>query len=167
VAAWELLTAAGANADSLKDKWGRTAADVARLNGWSVVAPSTSTSGSQDSSDASNSKGTTLVPQPSAEGRRKTLPPNTATTAVISHPSCVRHYTCPPSETEETSAPPENIRRLKVLLDGHIGALRSTELEQSLAWFPESKAAALTDVLRVHEWQYIKQMQVGDKTDSK
>ena len=41
----------------------------------------------------------------------------TTPTAVLTHPMCVRHFTCPPSMTTNPSAPPENIRRLSVLLD--------------------------------------------------
>jgi acetoin utilization deacetylase AcuC-like enzyme len=39
------------------------------------------------------------------------------------------------------------------------GCLRSQELEKDITWVEEARAAALSDVLRVHEWPYVKQIQ--------
>jgi hypothetical protein len=81
------------------------------------------------------------------------------TTAIISHPFCRMHYTCPPSATEELSAPPENFRRLSVVIDEQHGALRSADIEHNVVFVEECRKAALTDVLRVHEWTYVRRLQ--------
>ena len=39
------------------------------------------------------------------------------------------------------------------------GCLRSKELDMDITWVEEARAAALSDVLRVHEWPYVKQIQ--------
>ena len=81
------------------------------------------------------------------------------TTAVLTHPYCRMHYTCPPSSTEELSAPPENFRRLSVVIDEQHGALRSSDLEPNLMFIEECRKAVLSDVLRVHEWTYVRRLQ--------
>ena len=90
--AWQQLILCGANT-AITDKWDRTAKEVAELSGFSV---------SPDWNLESK--------VPGAELKKKV-------TAVLTHPMCVRHYTCPPSSTTSPQAPPENIRRLTVLLD--------------------------------------------------
>ena len=39
------------------------------------------------------------------------------------------------------------------------GALRSSDIGSEIAWVEEARAAALSDVLRVHEWPYVKNIQ--------
>ena len=39
------------------------------------------------------------------------------------------------------------------------GALRSSDIGSDIAWVEEARAAALSDVLRVHEWPYVKNIQ--------
>ena len=50
-----------------------------------------------------------------------------APTAMITHPYCRQHYTCPPSEEGE-DVPPENIKRLHVIIDQQDGALVGEDL---------------------------------------
>eukprot|EP00602_Paraphysomonas_sp_CaronLab_P002589 CAMPEP_0185019948 /NCGR_PEP_ID=MMETSP1103-20130426/2532_1 /TAXON_ID=36769 /ORGANISM="Paraphysomonas bandaiensis, Strain Caron Lab Isolate" /LENGTH=895 /DNA_ID=CAMNT_0027550535 /DNA_START=54 /DNA_END=2741 /DNA_ORIENTATION=- len=82
-----------------------------------------------------------------------------AQTAIISHPFCRMHYTCAPSSTEDESAPPENIKRLAVLLDDTNGVLRARDLESSVVFIDDCRPAAMSDVLRVHEWPYVRRLQ--------
>ena len=88
-----------------------------------------------------------------------------ATTAIVSHPYCMRHFSCPPSEVNSPSAPPENVRRLVVLLDKADGVLRCNQLNRmthnipKLTWVERARAATMSDVLRVHEWSYVRHVQ--------
>ena len=95
VNAWRELVRLGADSTIL-DKRSRSAKEVAELHGWTVSAANVLESKEHDDRMASESR---------------------AVTAVLTHPMCVRHFTCPPSSTNSPSAPPENIRRLSVLLD--------------------------------------------------
>ena len=94
--AWRELVRLGADTTIL-DKRSRSAKEVAELHGWTVSAAYALESKEHDDRMASES--------------------SRAVTAVLTHPMCVRHFTCPPSSTNSPSAPPENIRRLSVLLD--------------------------------------------------
>jgi hypothetical protein len=96
VNAWRELVRLGAD-PAILDKRSRTAKEVAELHGWSVSASYVLESKEHDERMAGKS--------------------SRAVTAVLTHPMCVRHFTCPPSSTNSPSAPPENIRRLSVLLD--------------------------------------------------
>lgn len=80
-------------------------------------------------------------------------------TTIITNPFCIRHHTCPPSQLKSSSAPPENIKRIQVLVDNNNGVLNGTDLSENLSWIKNSKLAALSDVLRVHEWTYVRKVQ--------
>lgn len=82
-----------------------------------------------------------------------------AITAVLSHDLCREHFTCAPSDTESPSAPPENIKRLHVLLDEKQGVLRSSDLAPHLHFVGNCRKASMGDVLRVHEWSYVRRLQ--------
>ena len=90
--AWRELLLAGAKPD-IKDKWDRTAIQVAELSGF-------------DTSTLWNVQ--SKIPVDIIKEK---------VTAVLTHPMCIKHFTCPPSATNSPQAPPENIRRLTVLLD--------------------------------------------------
>eukprot|EP00596_Hydrurales_sp_CCMP1899_P003639 CAMPEP_0119048606 /NCGR_PEP_ID=MMETSP1177-20130426/59890_1 /TAXON_ID=2985 /ORGANISM="Ochromonas sp, Strain CCMP1899" /LENGTH=826 /DNA_ID=CAMNT_0007024745 /DNA_START=66 /DNA_END=2546 /DNA_ORIENTATION=+ len=142
--AWEILIKSGANVN-ITDKYNRTAVEVASMYGWTTT-----------------NKGYLTKMNDPVTGEK-----NTAVTGVLTHPMCVRHFTCPPSETEDPSAPPENIKRLTVLLDKETGCLRANDVAEGIRWVEESRAAALSDVLRVHEWPYVKQIQTKCETVNK
>eukprot|EP00597_Dinobryon_sp_UTEXLB2267_P005378 CAMPEP_0170065406 /NCGR_PEP_ID=MMETSP0019_2-20121128/5506_1 /TAXON_ID=98059 /ORGANISM="Dinobryon sp., Strain UTEXLB2267" /LENGTH=560 /DNA_ID=CAMNT_0010272269 /DNA_START=242 /DNA_END=1921 /DNA_ORIENTATION=- len=80
-------------------------------------------------------------------------------TGILSSPECSRHLTCSPADLLTASAPPENTRRLEVLLHPERGVLRSQELLPRLWMQPSTQPAALADVLRVHEWSYVRRVQ--------
>lgn len=117
-----------------KDSLGRTPVQLAERSGWSV-----------DAKDHSR-----LVANAGTSGRA---------TAIVANPLCSRHFTCPPSQVETPSAPPENTKRLHVLIDEHAGVLRAADLSANLQWVENGKSAALVDVLRVHEWAYVRKVQ--------
>lgn len=81
-------------------------------------------------------------------------------TLVVSSPLCFRHHTCPPSQLRDSPwlAPPENVRRLHLLLDRSDGVLRAADICNRLRWVTDTEIAPISDVLRVHEWEYICQL---------
>ena len=135
VGMWSLLVNAGAD-ETAVDFMGRTPAALAFLHGWKV-----------DAADKASLVQWTIESTDACK------------TALLTHPLCRTHYTCPPSETETPNAPPENFKRLSVLLDAEYGALRSSEIEKDLVWIEKSNAATISDVLRVHEWPYVRMLQ--------
>lgn len=119
------------------DGLGRSPVQLAERSGWSV--------------DANDPSHLTPIVGSSTSGA--------TTTAIVANPLCSRHYTCPPSQVETPSAPPENTKRLHVLIDEHAGVLRATDLSAHLQWVSNARSAALVDVLRVHEWSYVRKVQ--------
>lgn len=94
-----------------------------------------------------------------ADGCKESCQSDKPTTAILSHHLCRMHYTCPPSETESPSAPPENIKRLHVIIDERQGCLRGSDLASRVQFIENCKPASMGDVLRVHEWGYVRRLQ--------
>eukprot|EP01035_Chromulina_nebulosa_P018539 gene18539-24259_t len=80
-------------------------------------------------------------------------------TAVITDHVCLEHHTCHPSDLQSPSAPPENVHRLKVLIDPNDGILYSNDIASYLKHITSAKPATITDILRVHEWTYVRKIQ--------
>ena len=134
---WEVLIAAGVVEDGKTDSWGRTPAQLAKVHGWiagkkGLLQP-----------DLTRLQPSNMLEYP---------------TSIITHKYCRQHYTCPPSETG-ADVPPENIKRLHVIIDSKDGVLKGTDLANRLVWNEECRMAAMSDVLRVHEWSYIRRIQ--------
>ncbi|KAL3919834.1 MAG: hypothetical protein SGILL_003554 [Bacillariaceae sp.] len=71
-------------------------------------------------------------------------------TLLITHELCILHRTCPPIRRDSASEPPpENVRRLQVLVDPETGILRTGEFSKC-NWQGEARRAALVDVLKVN-----------------
>jgi len=79
-------------------------------------------------------------------------------TLLICHELCSKHMTCQPitrsGSANDESPPPENIRRLSVLLNNNDGILKSEEFD-GCVWEGESRRAAMSDILKVHEYSYV------------
>jgi len=76
-------------------------------------------------------------------------------TFLICHELCSSHLTCPPIERDpDADVPPENIRRLSVLLNKDTGILRGAEFD-GCKWEGECRRASIADVLKVHEYSYV------------
>jgi ankyrin repeat protein len=69
-------------------------------------------------------------------------------TLLLHHELCLLHRTCPPIARDSDEPPPENVRRLQVLVDPETGILRSGEFS-NLIWRNEARRAAISDVLKV------------------
>ena len=90
-------------------------------------------------------------------------PSSAPPTLLISHVECNAHRTCAPLSRDVTSIPPENTARLSVLLDdARCGTLTASEF--SKLHHMSAPTAAIADVLRVHEYEYIRRVlaRVGD-----
>lgn len=78
-------------------------------------------------------------------------------TLILCHELCIQHRTCPPivrGDAETSEPPPENVRRLNVLINDDDGILRCGEF-RACKWYTDVRRAALSDVLKVHEYPYI------------
>lgn len=75
--------------------------------------------------------------------------PNSST-LLLCHELCLLHRTCPPIRRNSLDPPPENVRRLHVLVDKETGILRSGEFS-SLSWKGEARRAAMADILKVSD----------------
>jgi acetoin utilization deacetylase AcuC-like enzyme/ankyrin repeat protein len=93
--------------------------------------------------------------------------PDKERTLILTHAQCAQHHTCAPISREIGYIPPENASRLEVLLSPVFGTLRSEELAAStklIAFAPEAK---MSDVLRVHEYEYVRRIlsKVGEANE--
>lgn len=145
---WSLIVEKEGNETiNLIDKFNRSPIDIANDNGWIVETHK-------------KTKNKSILRMDETKGRA----PGTTCTVIVKNQMCSEHYTCPPSLTENPSAPPENIKRLSVLIDDSNGILRSSDINPNLQWIEEAKSATMSDILRVHEWSYIRQIQAKCET---
>lgn len=159
-AAASILLKRGANITAVTSCLGMTPLHIAASKGardvWKILIDA----GASDSLvDSMGRTPLALLAQNTADG--PTAGDGSGGTAIVAHEFCSVHFTCPPSIVHTNKAPPENMRRLQLLVDQRMGALRSTDLSNKLLWIPQKdvKPAALSDVLRVHEWSYIRHLQ--------
>jgi len=76
-------------------------------------------------------------------------------TLLLTHELCVLHRTCSIIRRDSNSEPPpENVRRLHVLVDQETGILRTGEFTRC-TWENETRRAAMVDVLKCHEYNYV------------
>lgn len=75
-------------------------------------------------------------------------------TIVFCHELCMLHRSCPPIRRDSPEPPPENVRRLQVLLDAETGILRSGDFA-GLLWQGQARRAAISDVLKIHDYSYV------------
>jgi ankyrin repeat protein len=85
-------------------------------------------------------------------------------TLVLAPPECLEHHTAPwPFVRGGADPPPENVNRLVVLTRPGTGVLRTSEFAgaAALRWDERPRRAALGDVLRVHDWAYVRKIQAA------
>eukprot|EP00592_Proboscia_alata_P005583 CAMPEP_0194382834 /NCGR_PEP_ID=MMETSP0174-20130528/63296_1 /TAXON_ID=216777 /ORGANISM="Proboscia alata, Strain PI-D3" /LENGTH=836 /DNA_ID=CAMNT_0039168501 /DNA_START=185 /DNA_END=2692 /DNA_ORIENTATION=- len=81
-------------------------------------------------------------------------------TLILCHELCSLHRSCPPivrGSSTLSEPPPENVRRLHVLINKNDGIFHSNEFA-SCSWEIEARRAAMADVLRVHEYSYVEKL---------
>ncbi|KAH8738534.1 hypothetical protein FG386_001916 [Cryptosporidium ryanae] len=87
-----------------------------------------------------------------------------ASTRVFTHKYCFNHIMLPEPmdlpirRSKLINKIPENPTRLEVLVKPSVGILRSNEFSL-LQWTETTRPALLSDVLRVHDWAYIRLLQ--------
>ena len=134
-----LASANGAAAAVAKDSRGRTPARVAAQRGHADAA-------------------TKLGCKPADVAS----PVSSGPTLVLAPPSCSEHATAPLLARGAPEPPPENERRLDALLHPSAGALRAAEFASVLELDETTDTPAeLGDVLRCHEWAYVRQLQTA------
>ena len=129
-----LLLLAGAST-TIADRRGYTPGQLAYKRGMPIPIDLVETLGDPPESGT--------IPSP----RDLIVDPN-GSTILICHELCLLHRTCPPILRNSPEPPPENVRRLHVLVDPQSGILRTGEFG-SLLWKNEARRAAITDVLKV------------------
>lgn len=78
-----------------------------------------------------------------------------SSTFLICHELCLAHRSCPPIRRDTImDPPPENVRRLHVLINDHDGILRSNEFGR-IIWEGKARRAAMADVLKCHDYNYV------------
>ncbi|KAK2080039.1 hypothetical protein QBZ16_002435 [Prototheca wickerhamii] len=83
----------------------------------------------------------------------------TAQTLIVAPPECWAHHSAPwPRSRAAPEPPPENVGRLAALADPLLGALRGREAG-AVAWDERPRRVALGDLLRVHDWSYVRRIQ--------
>lgn len=139
-----LLLNAGANPD-IADKRGFTPGQYAHKRGMLIPNDVSFNLGGPPSSG--------LIPPP----RDLIVDPDN-NTLLITHELCGLHRTCPPIRRDSsTEPPPENVRRLHVLVDKETGILRSGEFDRC-NFENEGRRAALVDILKCHEYSYVEKI---------
>ena len=110
---------------------------------------------------ASGSGGPALA----AAGDAGAPPPSpSSTTLIIAPDACAAHRTAPnPITRAGPDPPPENVHRLTVISHPSLGLLRCpTDLFGSrLAWREAARPATAGDVMRVHDWAYVRGLQAA------
>lgn len=137
---------------SRKDGRGRLPADWARAHGHKEDLALLT----QDDADAAMSDTQQVANGVADSASSATKKP----TLVLAHEICERHYTCRPAWTRNRGffdVPPENVNRLKVLLNDEIGSLRCSRLAKSLQWGVPTQAE-IADILRVHDFAYVQKI---------
>jgi ankyrin repeat protein len=130
-----LLLQAGANVD-IADRRGFTPGQHAHKRGMLVPNDLLETLGGPPSSG--------IVAPP-----RDLIVDPDSNTLVVTHELCGLHRTCTPIRRDPNAdPPPENVRRLSVLVDDETGILRTGEFGPC-AWENETRRAAMVDVLKV------------------
>lgn len=148
-----LLLQAGANVD-IADRRGYTPGQIAHKRGMLIPNDLLETLGGPPSS------GTVAPP-------RDLIVDPDSNTLVVTHELCGLHRTCAPIRRDPNSdPPPENVRRLSVLVDEETGILRTGEFGPC-AWENETRRAAMVDVLKVSLlYYYFKASSHGRRIDT-
>jgi len=85
-------------------------------------------------------------------------PPPPPPPVIIAPDECFMHHSCPPITRDGRDPPPENVNRLQVLLNKKTGILRAAEFS-NVDIVSEVRPATMADVLRVHEYPYVRKIQ--------
>lgn len=140
-----LLIQAGAAAYQL-DKRGYTPAKLAQRRGMAIP------------NDLVSVLNNAALPGASVDDQSRDLimDPDSKT-LILCHELCSRHHSCPPitrAGGKSSDPPPENIRRLNVLINEETGIFRTSEFS-GCEWETDARRASIADILKVHEYSYV------------
>jgi len=83
-------------------------------------------------------------------------------TKIFTHETCLKHHSCHEirRDGEHDDPPPENVRRLEVLVGTREGGglLRKKNGATNVEWEESSRRAAIGDVLKCHEYSYVERV---------
>ncbi|GBG00204.1 hypothetical protein Rsub_12985 [Raphidocelis subcapitata] len=97
-----------------------------------------------------------------ANGAAAAAPAPALRTLLLAPEQCLEHYTSrQPVTRAGPEPPPENLERLRVLLDREKGSLRAAEFEGRVVWGGPVAPAPIGDLLRVHDWGYLRSLQAA------
>lgn len=148
-AAAELLLKAHPPAAGQQERHGFNPATLAARRGFADLAAQL-----QAAAEAAGVRGAAVAAPAAAAaaaGRRPTL--------IVAPPQCEKHLTCRDPLPRGVCPPPENVERLRVLVEPGRGILRNDRLAQLLAWELNVPPAPMSDILRVHDWNYVRKLQ--------
>lgn len=149
--------ARGWTAAKWAERCGRSAGLVAVLNNTDddAAAAAAAATAAEEVEDEDDEGGddTESAGERGRAGSRRTL--------LLWHPQCERHYTCSPAalDVRGEDVPAENVKRLRVLLEPGLGILRCSRLEKGRMQWAKAPRAQMSDVLRVHDYAYVKTLQ--------
>ncbi len=144
-----LLLKSGAD-PSLVDQRGFTPGGLAYKRGMPVPNDLQSVLGPMNSGIPSSLDSSSFMP-----AKRDLIIDPVQPTFLICHELCSNHFTCSPiTRDPELDIPPENVRRLTVLLDQSTGILRGGEFD-GCKWESECRRASMADILKIHDYSYI------------
>ncbi|KAL3144011.1 hypothetical protein ABBQ32_003818 [Trebouxia sp. C0010 RCD-2024] len=141
---------------AVKDKKGLTAAEWAHKHGHQALAKQLADARSRAQAISGAEPSGDMVPdQASLHSGEDGMKP----TLLVAPAECYSHRTCPePITRDGQEPPPENVNRLKVLTHPASGILRSAEFS-NLQWDERSQPGCMADILRVHDWSYVRSIQ--------
>lgn len=148
-AACELLLKAHPPAAGQQDRHGFNPATLAARRGFAGLAAQL-----QAAAEDAGISGAAAAAAPTADASDK------RPTLIVAPPQCEKHLTCPDPLPRGICPPPENVERLRVLVEPGRGILRCDRLAQLLAWELNVAPAPISDILRVHDWNYVCKLQV-------
>lgn len=164
-AAAQLLLAVDPAAATVSDRHGFTPAQLAHRRGHIALstmlsAAAAATAAAPDRPMAAAER-TAAAVAGSNHGTSISLCDNKPRTLIVAPPECELHRTCPDPLPRGMHAPPENVERLRVLVTPQQGILQTKEFIDKLTWETSVAPAPIADVLRVHDWNYVRGLQVS------
>eukprot|EP00879_Flechtneria_rotunda_P013392 GHRR01013982.1.p1 GENE.GHRR01013982.1~~GHRR01013982.1.p1 ORF type:complete len:768 (+),score=320.97 GHRR01013982.1:988-3291(+) len=82
-------------------------------------------------------------------------------TLIVAPLECELHRTCPDPLPRGMHPPPENVERIRVLTAPGRGILHSRNFDGRLSWELSVDPAPIADILRVHDWNYVRGLQLA------
>lgn len=149
-AAAELLLKAYPPAAGQQDRHGFNPATLAARRGFAALAAQIQAAA--EAAGVSGAAAAATAPPPGS-------PEDRAPTLIVAPPQCEKHLTCPDPLPRGVCPPPENVERLRVLVDDSKGVLRCASLARLLDWELNVAPAPIADILRVHDWNYVRKLQ--------